>query len=246
MTDLDKYFDEYSRKARLYPALLVAMPLAVTLTLLWPGLSLEKLMPIIVAAGLPFFTGNIVRDRGKLLEERLVRKWAGMPTTRMLRLSDTSNNPDQTRRRRLQLEALTGVPLPTCSEELNRPRRSDERYTSATRMLIARVRRHKDRHPLLQTENICYGYRRNLLALKPFAITLLILLLAVDALAFHLGRDPQIVGLNAAIHILLLLTWITTVRNSWVRRQATTYAERLFDALEDPALTQPEKTVDSG
>lgn len=112
-------------------------------------------------------------------------------------------------------------------------------------MLIARVRQHQDQHPLVQTENVYYGYRRNLLALKPFAVTLLVLLLAGDALALHLGRDPQVVGLTTGVQLLLLLTWITTVHDNWVHRQALTYAHRLFDALDDPNLIPPTKTSDT-
>jgi len=243
MTDLAQYFDEYSRKARLYPALLVAMPVIAAVVLLWPGLSLEKLLPIVAAAGLPFFVGNLVRDRGKLLEDRLAKQWGGLPTTRMLRMTEPTNNPDQLHDRRKKLESVTGRPLPTAAEEQTNPRRADERYASAIRTLIPRIRQHQDRHPLVQTENTYYGFRRNLLALKPFAITLLLLLLVADVAAVPLGRDPQIVGVAVGVHLLTLLSW-TPVRASWVRRQADCYAERLFEALMDPQLHEsPTKMI---
>jgi hypothetical protein len=74
-----------------------------------------------------------------------------MPTTRMLRLSEITNNRDQLQSRRQKLEALLGQPLPTAAEEQVYPQRSDERYTFATRTLIARVRQQQDRHPLVHT-----------------------------------------------------------------------------------------------
>lgn len=236
MTDLAEHFDEYARKARLYPALLVTMPVVAAVLLLWPGLSLEKLLPVIAAAGLPFFVGNLVRDRGKLLEDRLVLQWGGMPTTRMLRLRETTNNRDQLQSRRQKLEALLGQPLPIAADEQTDPRRSDERYVFATRTLIARVRQEQDRHPLLHTENIAYGFRRNLLALKPIAVALLFLLLGVDLAAVALGRDPQLVGAAITVHVVVLTVWLTTVRSGWVMRQGNSYAERLFDTLEDPRI----------
>jgi hypothetical protein len=236
MTDLAENFDDYTRKARLYPALLVTIPVVAAVLLLWPGLSLEKLLPVVAASGLPFFATNLVRDRGKLLEERLVSKWGGMPTTRMLRIRETTNNREQLQSRRQKLEALLGQPLPTAAEEQADPQRSDERYIFATRTLIARVRQERDRHRLLHTENIAYGFRRNLLALKPIAVTLLFLLLGADIAALPLGREPLLVSAAIAVHVVVLIGWLTAVRSGWVMRQGNSYAERLFDTLEDPHI----------
>jgi hypothetical protein len=237
MIDLTEHLDEYTRKARLYPALLVTTPVVAAVLLLWPGLSLEKLLPVVAAAGLPFFASNLVRDRGKLLEDHLVSRWGGMPTTRLLRIRETTNNRDQLQIRRQKLEALLEQPLPTAAEERDDPQRSDERYVFATRTLIARVRQERDRHPLLHTENVAYGFRRNLLAVKPIAVTLLFLLLGADIAALPLGRDPQLVGAAITVHVVILVIWFTAVRSGWVMRQGNSYAERLFDTLEDPQIT---------
>lgn len=236
MTDLAQHFDEYARKARLYPALLVALPAGIAFALLWPGLSLQALLPVAATTGLPFFLGNAVRDRGKLLEKRLVKQWGGMPTTSMLRLSNPTTNPDQLRQRRDGLERLTGQPLPTAAEEQMNPRRSDERYIFATRTLIARARQHESRHPLIKTELTSYGFGRNMLALKPIAVVLLLVLLAIDGAAIALGGDSRTVTTTTVIHGLLLLGWSTVVRPSWVLRQGHNYAERVFEALLDPEI----------
>jgi hypothetical protein len=237
MSSLTDLFDSYTRKARLYPVLLVAVPAIASVLLLWPGLIQEKLLPLAVTTGLPFFATSWVRSAGKRLEDRLVADWGGMPTTRMLRLREGGDNPELRRRHRDKLAALIGEPLPTAAEEIADPRRCDHRYTAAVRVLISKVRDNKDRHPRVHDENTEYGFRRNLLAAKPLALALLVVLLGVDGFAAYLGHDPQLVGAATAVHLVAALLWLTVVRRSWVRQQADTYAERLLETLEHPELT---------
>jgi hypothetical protein len=40
--------------------------------------------------------------------------------------------------------------------------------------------------------------------------------------------------------MLALLIWIRVIGDGWVLRQASTYAERLFEALDDPQVQRPE------
>jgi hypothetical protein len=156
----------------------------------------------------------------------------------MLRLTDPSNSPAQLHQRRDALERLTGEPLPTAAEEQRHPLRSDQHYTCATRTLIARVRQHESRHPLVKIELINYGFGRNLLALEPIAVALLVVLLLLDGLAVVLGADVKMIITTAVIDSLLLLGWSTIVRPDCVLRQGNNYAERLLEALLDPQLDQ--------
>jgi hypothetical protein len=54
--------------------LIFTLPIGATLTLLWPGLGVERLVPLAIAAGLPFVVTNIVRAQGQRLERRLERR----------------------------------------------------------------------------------------------------------------------------------------------------------------------------
>lgn len=58
-----------------------------------------------------------------------------------------------------------------------------------------------------------------------------------DGLALDLGRNIQIVGTAAAVHLILVVVWIFCVRHRWVREQADTHAERLFETMDHPELT---------
>jgi hypothetical protein len=240
MTELLTKLDPDARKARLYPAWLLTVPIGFTITLLLPGSGLEQLAPLALAAGVPFAVTNIVRGQGQRLEKRLVRRWGGMPTTRMLRLTDPTNNPDLLARRRRALEELTSLTLPTADEERHNPGRADKRYGAATRLLIGRLGDNtRTTHPRVYEELTNYGFWRNSLAIRPYALVSLALLLAVDAALAMTGHDLTSVFKSAAVAVLAGLYWVTAVRPHRVRQHGETYAARLLETLDWPAASAP-------
>lgn len=70
------------------------------------------------------------------------------------------------KRRRVALEEISAVKLPGKVKERNNPEGADEEYISAIEKVIPKARDEKDKYPLVHQENISYGFRRNLLALK--------------------------------------------------------------------------------
>ena len=80
-------FDTYTRRARLYPALLVALPLGLA-TLAWfpEGLAgWGTLWGLVTWSGATALLAQVGRDKGRVKEPGLFEQWGGKPTTRMLR-----------------------------------------------------------------------------------------------------------------------------------------------------------------
>lgn len=237
MTELKDFVDVYSLRARVLPALLVTMPVGVALAILLPGFDYKNITALVVSAGLPIFAANLVRSRGKRLEDRLVDHWGGLPTTRMLRLTEPTNDSVALTQRRTRLEQLTGELLPTLADEQADLAAADQHYKAATRKLKTRVRETKDRFDLVQKENIDFGFRRNLTAMKPIALVVLGGLLLADAAVFLLAASQLWPAVTVAgITLICALGWFTVVRRRWVLEQGDSYAERLFEALDDPEL----------
>jgi hypothetical protein len=171
-----------------------------------------------------------VRVLGKATERRLFKKWGGAPTTRALRLR-SSVGVNVRGIRRTSLTLLTGVELPDAGRELEEPEEADREISAAVQIAISRFRdRRVDAH-LMHAETIGYGFRRNLRALKPLA---LVLILAV-IMAVTLKAWPD--GLLSPLWWFVLMLaiagglWMLLVTDKWVEEQANTYAERLFAAL---------------
>lgn len=228
-------FDEYALRARVYPGLLACLPILITVLLLWPNLNLKALWSIIGAVGGTFLLANYVRSRGKRLESELIEKWNGLPTTHMLRHREV-DNPIMFRRRRRGLERVFGEPLPSADEEQANAAAADAIYVAATRALIVKIRSDKVRYPRVHEENIHYGFRRNLFALKTTSIIVLGVLTTTDVLASIIRfRSPDLVAIG--FNLLIGLAWLVVVRERWVHEAGQTYAERLFETLEQDGLT---------
>jgi hypothetical protein len=230
--------DTYSRRARLEPALFVALPLALV-TLAWfPSSSIGwgALSSVLVWCGGTTIITQIVRDFGKRLEAKLFEKWGGKPTTVALRLSETANRA-LTDRRRAKIQLLMGgAELPDLEQELADPKGTDDALEAATKYLLENTRDRK-KFPLIFEENCNYGFRRNLLALKPVGLVLAVVGIAAASVLFfvqyyHGERAEPLQVICAVLVTLVLLVWLFVISENWVRAVANDFSDRLLSASE--------------
>ncbi|MGN9811993.1 hypothetical protein ACTMSW_21875 [Micromonospora sp. BQ11] len=226
-------FDSYSRRARIYPAMLAVLPVALISTLLTTNKPLVALSPILLSAGTLFLASNIVRVLGQRTQQRLIVTWDGMPTTKLLRFREAQNSV-MLQRRRQALEALFSAPLPTRRQEAANPQKADEAYIAATRCLITHVRSRPGQFPLIDHENATYGFARNLLGVKPLALVVLTASVAADAAIYLRDGLTGPLVVVGGLHLALVAVWFFFIRPAWVRQAAETYAERLLEALDLP------------
>lgn len=249
LEELLKPFDGYSRVARIYPALLALAPVVWTTAARRPGLVTDGAGRLILT-GVGFIGGMtllsaVARTSGKRLEDRLIAGWGGWRTTVVLRHRERTIDTYTKRRYHERLNAFCdGFVLPGADEEARNPDDADARNRSATRRLIELRRDGKYR--MLRKENALYGVRRNLLGLKPIAILVIVLMLAVSVLAWLHGESPTLSNMRALLddastrwpvfgvgiaNVVYLLFGILIVRRSF-RQAADEYAAALFRTLE--------------
>ena len=245
MSDLLKpVLERYDRKARLRPALLCGLPLTASVVLLVPefGVIWGSIGVVVVYCGGSILLIQISRDLGKALEERLYQSWGGKPSTAMLRHTDCRlPKPTKDRYRTFLSSTVPGLALASPQEEEGNPEQADAGYDSANRWLLEQTRDHA-RFDLLFTENMNYGFRRNLLALKPIALGMdAIALILVIGMAFTswtghfastiptLSEEWWASVVITAGHTLLFVAYI---RTDWVRKAAETYAKQLLAACD--------------
>jgi len=239
--------DPYKRKTRVFPGLLVVLPILVPLLVIYGAKHpvLTSVMGLLVSCGATSALAGVVRGRGKKLEDILVAKWGGMPTTIALRHRDKFIDSVSKQRYHTAITSKFGIVMPTAEEELANPEQADEIYRGATRRLREFTRSNKQ---LLWKENIAYGFHRNLLAMKPIGITSCLvgilwgLLLAKILQVAHPHFNPMNFfdpGLAAILTLLissaLLAIWLHFDQDS-VKRMGFVYAERLFECLSSAAM----------
>jgi len=243
-----KYFDSYSRVARLYPSLIALAPTIWSAVALFPTIidnASHSAAFVVATVCIFYFLSSLTRSLGKAAEIKLLDRWGGWPTTILLRHRDAMIDPVTKARYHRALEALCpGLALPSPEEEVREPKHADDLYRSATRKLIEQ--RRGPEHKLLHGENASYGFRRNLYGLKPVAIveTLIILLLTsfgwwlitpqpytrliVAQSVVNYPHFPVLLGLD--LSYLLLWTWAVTP--AFVFQSGREYGEALLRTLD--------------
>lgn len=238
MSVLAGFFSAYPLRARLQPALLAMLPLLCLLILApdaWTPL--KTALVIAVVAGVSLFLAQIARDAGRRIEESLHRQWGGLPSMAMLRHRDHRIAPATKKRYHAQLTTALGTLMPSEADEASDPAAADRTYLSASDWLRARSR--GDGFEALFEENIDYGFRRNLLGLKPWAIVGACVTGGVILLA-HWRHWPMPVPAIAAPYVGPVIAFLVVfsvlmlliVRKTWAKRAADNYALRLLETLD--------------
>lgn len=231
--------DHYEVRARLYPGLLVLLPV------LLGGIALgadempvvSTALGVVVAAGGPFVLTSVVRERGNATQTRLFAKWGGPPTTQLLQLTEEGSDL-VVERRRARIEKVTGVRLPTKVDLENDPGATREKYAEAV-ATIRSLTRDQNRFPLVYGENVNYGFARNCRGVRSLGIGTSVLagaacasaagLIATDQLG-NVSLGLSVAGLAAAA--VCCLCWMMLATDGWVRTAAGRYARELFASLD--------------
>jgi hypothetical protein len=225
----------YTRRARLVPGLFALLPVAVDVLVAVPSAVewWQKVVAVLVAAGLWILPAQLIADRGKSRQDGLYRAWGGAPTTVGLRWSAAENKVAM-RQRHIDVSTATGIRLPDERAEAKDPLAADHAYEAAVAAL-REATRSKDAFPLVTEEVTNYGFRRNLYGARPAGITLAVLASAAAVAGVVLAARGHHVSLGwsiaaLVINLIWLIGWLTIVNPNFVRPAADRYADRLLAA----------------
>jgi hypothetical protein len=237
MTSFLPKFDKYTLYARLFPAIIAAAP---AIALAWAVIANREVRLVQAIAGtaltvLLMVFADVARRRGKALEPRLIKQMGGLPSITMLRHADTNFDAVTKARMHAFLAARLGEAAPTPDQELAAPEAADGFYTRAGNWLRENTRNQK-KFEILFNENVIYGYRRNLFALKWPALLLNVLIVVGSAAYLWMqsgSLDLVPVFVIAFLHAGYLAIFST---RAGVEEAARTYARQLLLSTESPTL----------
>ena len=232
-------FDSYSFRARFLPAVLVLAPGIAAVAAWVPTESTSWI--ILGSAGVLVATAillaHLTRDTGQRKQGRLFSIWDGPPTTRFLRHRDQSLNAKTRQRYHGRLAILIpSIRIPSARSERERPEAADAVYASCADWLRERTR-DRAKYGLVFEENVSFGFRRNLWAMKPAGVTLAAL--GLVAAATRLGADILTssrssveTGIALVLSVVLGTWWIVRIRPTWVAGAANSYARSILATCE--------------
>jgi hypothetical protein len=242
--------DSYERKTRLYPALLVLMPVAVVAACgLGANISvLKAVCGIVVTFGGLLLMAQVARDAGERKEPLLFNAWGGMPSAAMLRHSDERLDSITKERYHKRMASLVKeATAPSVDEEKADPAAADTVYRAWSHYIRTHTRDTK-KYRLLFIENINYGYRRNVWGMKSIGIAGAGLSLIGAAAWLYrtfraTGHIQLDLALASAIAAILLLMWTFQFTMDWILIAANAYAERLIESIDTLPLKPSTKST---
>lgn len=250
MDVLDKYFDHYVINARLKPAFFVVMPLVVT-TIAWCPEAQQLggiILAFLITFGVMAFLSNLVSNLGNQLQERLFESWGGVPTTIILRHSDSTLDTHTKQRYHRWLESkVSGLIMPSPDAETDAAEVADGLYTSATNFL-REYTRDKSKYPMVYGDNVAYGFARNLLVMKWIGIGVAIISIFLNVAFLFSKYSGQslldfvnenmamvLIGVGATgASIIITLVLVFALNEGYVYGRAIRYAKSLLAACEGP------------
>ena len=243
--------DPYDRKARLYPALLVMLVPLIVATLVAPVFSsqLAGLASLAIALGGLMLLSSLGREWGKRKEPKLFESWGGTPTTLML-LRATSQLDQLTldRYRKVLEGKVSGLQFPDAASEASDPAKVAAICESAVKWLREATRDTK-KFALVFAENTNYGFRRNLLGVKPLALVMCVLTLAATALHAWLSTAGNLSAVTpqswsaVVVACIGLVVWGVVINADFVKTTAFAYATALLATCDSPTLAVEQKKL---
>ena len=170
--------DRYVLGARVAPVVVVALLLFLAVSAWipfseWP----IKLLGGSAILGIgAFVLAQVARDAGKAIEGPLWTSWGGPPTMQMLRhrgQTIEAGSKVLLHRKLIALEIVDRLPTP--ADETADPAAADAQYRTCADWLRRKALELKAKPPfdIVHSENIAYGFRRNLLGIRSYGLMVL-------------------------------------------------------------------------
>ena len=237
--------DRYVLGARVAPVVVIALFLFLAVSAWipfneWPIKLLGGSAVLSIGA---FVLAQVARDAGKAIEGPLWDSWGGPPTMQMLRHRDQTIEAGSKALLHRKLIALEIVDrLPTPIDEAADPAAADAQYRTCSDWLRRKALELKAKTPfdIVHSENITYGFRRNLLGIRPYGMMVFTVSITTTIVAFFFHRNPYI----ELVGIVLVGAYIVIAVNpEFVKRAAYDYSRRLLDAAQSLQAPTSKKTA---
>jgi hypothetical protein len=231
---MPQLIDRYVLGARVAPVVVVSLSLVLAISAWipfsqWP---LKLIGGSALLAIIGFVLAHLTRDAGKAIEGPLWASWDGAPSIRFLRHRDPTipaGSKTMIRRRLADLAVVDH--MPSEEEERTDPVKADATYRTCSDWLRRKAMELKAKAPfdVVHSENISYGFCRNILGIKRYGLAVVGAAALIALSAFFFGRQPFIEVAGIALLASYLMFGVS---RSAVKRAADNYAHRLMDSIQ--------------
>lgn len=155
--------DSYDLKARYAPALIISLPVLITLwtTFLPEMQSISKVVGGLLSTAILYFLSVLVRAYGKNFESNLWEMWGGAPSTQVVSWNNQRIGENLKKKYHECVRKYSNLTMPTKEDEKDDPEKAAAMIADAFRIVKGVIRK-KDKDGLWSIANSEYGFARNL------------------------------------------------------------------------------------
>lgn len=227
------WLDQYEIKARIAPAIIISLPLAISSIVIALTVS-DKFAQLVISSGFVFVVFSyglsfLIRYYGREIETSLWASWDGPPSTRIMRWGDSTLGENIKQQLHEAVENCCGIELSSKDQESNDRSKADAQIEQAFLQVKAIVRQ-DDPEGIWAKHSAEYGFHRNLLGSRRIWLIFSIIGVIICGITLYFEKD-NILILGAIINILL--TTISIV-SGWhylptiIKITADRYAESVW------------------
>jgi len=226
--------DSYEIKARILPALIISIPVLITLWSCYKAeiTTFSELFKGILSFAIIYALAIVVRALGKRIENDLWKTWGGVPSTQIVSWKNKVIGNDL---KALYFQAVRDklkLPTPTKEQEEADPLKAAELIDQAFKRIQGLIRQ-KDKDGLWSKSNADYGFARNLLGSRALWLIISASMAAVSA--YNLCGTSS----NAILLAFILNTVMTFasfyigwfILPAYTRQVAFRYAEQSWESF---------------
>ncbi len=240
MNNIISVFNLYNIRVRMSVTVVLLAPFILQLYLLFEEFRELSTTVVVILIGLAL--GNIVMLHSRMLGATAMKKCFpnGMPAQKYL-LPSSDYLDDDTKKRyyRFFKKNINDFVISEVDEEM------ENSIKTSVNWLIAQTR-NTDDFPLINEENINFGFSYTLLGLKKYGIIISIVMLLTNTALMSCVMGPSIqldIDLFNLIYLFMidsmfLFVWIFMVNKKLVRNSAKKYARALLSACDSPILNK--------
>ena len=239
MEKIKANFDYFTFYARVMPVLVVILPIICVgvYESIIKEVILKNIIYVSVIIIFMTFMAHVARDLGKKAERKLVKRLGGLPTTIVMRFSDTRIDPySKIRYHKILNKKIMDLNIPISIDEEKED--SDYIYDSAIIWLRGVSNSDKKKYHLVYKELKDYNFWRNLYGIKYIGIFIYILIAVREILLMKnfnvvdifINPYPQYITFIIMIFSALLGLIIINIRV--VENKAFDYARALIEICD--------------
>lgn len=235
---IETWFDDFSFHSRFLPVAFASVPLIIFILLQFTKNNTNGYISLVLFVTLIFatFCSKVARELGKREEKKIYEELGAMPTTIILRFTDSRINELSKTQYHKIISKRSGIDLPISKDSENDFPDSDKKYEAAINWMRTWANSNREKAPLVYKELKEYNFWRNIYGIRNLYIFIFIVIAIrevyiLEKFSFiELIEKPYPIYISFILMVASIIIFLFFIRKKIVVDKAFDYAKTLVES----------------